>query len=285
LSPRLFDGYPLCNLEQLWEGGQGVTVRSSPRTMDRRLRSRNYTNEFLRKARDYLFNDFAYVRDFGAELNYDAYWQAASPWRASDELGQAMDAYKFRLIAGLIEPRSTVLDIGCGDGSLLAYLRETRQVQPYGVELSTLACDLARQKGIPVLQADVTQDVNGLPEHVDYIVLSEVLEHITNPETLLLRVRDRFTKRLLIDIPNTGALNDRLRLLLGRFPKQWVFHAGEHVRFWTVADFLFLCRQLEYEVERYYGLYAPYSQVGVKLWKIYPRLFAQYVLYVLKPAV
>ncbi len=237
---------------------------------------------YFNKLREYLFADFEYVSDFGEKLDYDTYWQAASSWRAIDQLGRAMDAYKFRLIAKIIEPRSSVLDIGCGDGSLLAYLKETREVQPYGVELSSRACDLARRKGIPVLQADVAEDVIGLPDRVDYIVLSELLEHLTNPETLLLRVRDRFTKRLLIDIPNTGALNDRLRLLFGRFPRQWVFHAGEHVRFWTVTDFLFLCGQLDYEVERYYGLYDPHLQIGLKLWRLCPRLFARYILYVLR---
>ena len=238
----------------------------------------------LSRVRDYLFKDFEYVRNFGADLDYDAYWEAASSYRATDELGRAMDAYKFRLIASQIEPRSTVLDIGCGDGSLLAYLKENREAVPHGVELSSVACQIARQKGIDVVQADITQDTNGLPEQVDYIVISEVLEHIANPEALLLKVKDRFSKRLFVDIPNTGALNDRVRLLLGRVPKQWVFHASEHIRFWAVTDFLFLCRQLGYEVERYHGLYDPHSQMGVKLWKIYPRLFARFVFYVLRPA-
>jgi methionine biosynthesis protein MetW len=237
----------------------------------------------LNKVQDYLFRDFEYVPRFGAELDYDAYWEAAASWRATDKLGRAMDAYKFRLIASLIERGSTVLDIGCGDGSLLAYLKENREARPHGVELSAVACEIARQKGIHVLQADVTKDTSGLPEQVDYVVISEVLEHVTNPEAVLLSVKDRFTKRLLVDIPNTGALNDRMRLLFGRFPKQWVFHAGEHIRFWTVTDFLFLCRQLGYEVERYYGLYDPHSQMGVKLWRIFPRLFARFVLYVLRP--
>jgi len=238
----------------------------------------------LSRIRDYLFKDFEYVRRFGADLDYDAYWQARIAWEAADQLGRSMYAYKFRFIASLIEPRSTVLDIGCGDGSLLAYLKETREALPHGVELSSVACQIARQKGIDVVQADITQDTNGLPEQVDYVVISEVLEHITNPEALLLKVKDRFSKRLFVDIPNTGALNDRLRLLLGRFPKQWVFHASEHIRFWAVSDFLSLCRQLGYEVERYHGLYDPDSHMGVKLWKIYPRLFARYVLYVLKAA-
>jgi methionine biosynthesis protein MetW len=231
------------------------------------------------KIREYLFADFEYIRSFGARLDYEAYWDARS--RRDDELDRALYAYKFQLIARLIEPGSTVLDIGCGDGSLLAYLRETRHIEPYGVEISGKACELARQRGIEVLEADVNLDSTALPQ-ADYIIMSEVLEHIPNPEQVLLRVKDRFNTSLLIDIPNTGALNDRFRLLLGRFPKQWVFHAGEHLRFWTVTDFLSLCRQLGYRVERYYGLYDPFYQMGLKLWHLYPRLFARYVLYVLR---
>ncbi len=231
------------------------------------------------KIREYLLTDFEYIRSFGAKLDYEAYWIARC--QRDYELDRAIYAYKFQLIARLIEPGSTVLDIGCGDGSLLAYLRETRYVEPYGVEVSRKACELARQKGIEVLEADVTLDSNALPQ-VDYIIMSEVLEHLPNPEEVLLKVKGKFNTSLLIDIPNTGALNDRLRLLVGRFPKQWAFHAGEHVRFWTVTDFLSLCRQLGYRVEGYYGLHDPYYQMGLKLWHLYPRLFARYILYVLR---
>jgi 2-polyprenyl-3-methyl-5-hydroxy-6-metoxy-1,4-benzoquinol methylase len=124
-----------------------------------------------------------------------------------------------------------ILDIGCGDGSRLAYLRETRSIEPYGIEVSQKACELARKKGIQVVQADVTADGWAIPEQVGYITASEVLEHLPSPERLLLRPRGLYRRRLLIDVPNTGALNERLRLLLGRTPKQWGFHAGEHLRF------------------------------------------------------
>ncbi len=233
----------------------------------------------IAKIREYLLTDFEYIQGFGAKLDYDAYWVARS--QRDNELDRALYAYKFRLIARLIEPGSTVLDIGCGDGSLLAYLRETRHIEPYGVEVSGTACELARKRGIEVLEADVTSNGSMLPQ-VDYIIISEVLEHLPNPEEVLLKVKAKFNASLLIDIPNTGALNDRLRLLLGRFPKQWVFHGGEHVRFWTITDFLSLCRQLGYRVDQYYGLYDPFYQIGLKLWHLYPRLFARYVLYVLR---
>jgi hypothetical protein len=123
---------------------------------------------------------------------------------------------------------------------------------------------------------------DGVPiPKADYIILSEVLEHLPNPEALLTRLRDRFNRRLLIDIPNTGAMNDRLRLLFGRFPKQWVFHPAEHLRFWTVKDFMHLCRQLGYEIDQYYGICDPDYEFGLQWWRLYPELFSRFVLYVL----
>lgn len=213
-------------------------------------------------------------------MDYEAYW-AARLKRVPDNDERKLDEYKRRLIASLVEPNATALDIGCGDGGLLAYLRNVRSIRPLGMDISGLSCELARQKGIEVIHADASDESIPIPS-VDYIILSEILEHLPNPEVLLARVRGKFAKRLLIDIPNTGALNDRLRLLLGRFPKQWVFHPSEHVRFWTVADFCFLCKQLGYDVERYYGLYDPYYWLGLDLWRLYPKLFSRYVLYVLR---
>jgi methionine biosynthesis protein MetW len=235
----------------------------------------------LSKMREYLLGDYEYVSRFGAEMNYEAYWAARSRLDSDEE--RAMYAHKFRLIAGLVEPGSSVLDIGCGDGRLLEYLREKRSVRVRGVELSQVACGLARQKGLDVVQADVTADGWSLEEPVDYIIMSEVLEHLPSPERLLLRLKDVCRRRLLVDVPNTGAINDRLRLLFGRTPKQWVFHPEEHLRFWTVPDFLLMCRQLGLKVERYYGLYDPFFNVGLPWWRIVPGLLSRYVLYELTP--
>ena len=235
----------------------------------------------LSKTYEYLRKDFPHSGGLSVALDYDCYWTERSRW--GSELAEEMEQFKFQLIASVVGPASTVLDIGCGTGNLLTYLQRVRGATAHGIEISGKACESARRKGIDVVEADVSQYGGPFPE-ADYIVMSEVLEHLPNPEAVLHRVKGRFRKRLLVDVPNTGALNERLRLLMGRFPKQWVFHPGEHLRFWTVTDFLFMCRQLGLEVEKYYGLYDPYYQLGVKLWKVYPRLFARYVLYVIRPS-
>ena len=231
----------------------------------------------LAKIKQYLFEDFKFT-SLGTTLDYNAYWEARSKADPTDEV---MRNYKFNLIAQLIEPHSSVLEIGCGDGGLLAFLQERKSIIGYGVELSENACEFASKRGLKIWQIDVTKDDLSWMNTVDYVVISEVLEHIAIPEEVLLNLKEKFSKSLIVTVPNTGAINERLRLLFGRFPKQWVFHPGEHLRFWTVTDFMVMVTQLGFNVQNHQGLYDPYYNSPIKLWKRYPKLFSRYVLYVL----
>jgi methionine biosynthesis protein MetW len=230
----------------------------------------------------YLFADFDYFQGIGPSLDYDAYWQARARL-IEDASWKALETYKRKLYSCVVQPGSTVADLGCGDGSLLEFLRQTNSTTGYGLELSAISSAKARARGLNVIQGDIMNDSIDIPA-TDYIILSQVLEHLPNPESILHRVRDRFTKRLIVDIPNTGVVTDRLRLLFGRFPKQWVFHPAEHLRFWTVRDFLHCCKSLGLEVESYHGLFDPYFDFPMPLWKLLPGLFSRYVLYVIKKA-
>jgi hypothetical protein len=149
------------------------------------------------------------------------------------------------------------------------------------MDISHIACRLASEKGIEVVQADISCEDTSIPG-ADYIIISQVLEHLPNPESLLLRLKGKFVKRVLVDVPNTGVVSDRLRLLFGRFPKQWVLHPAEHLRFWTVRDFHSMCHQIGYAVERFSGIYDPSFDTLMPLWKMSPGLFARYVLYILR---
>jgi len=224
----------------------------------------------VRKVYDYLFRSFPFRTN---DLDYDEYWNIVS------QEYRPVSLAKLKLIGAMIDAGSSVLDIGCGDGNLLQYLTEEKKIKAHGIDISETAIALARQKGIEAYVTDLNKEGFHLEEIYDYIVISEVLEHLPNPEQLLSKLKGKFRKKIIITVPNTGFLGERLRLLFGRFPKQWVLNPAEHLRFWTVTDFVFWCHQIEFRVESYYGMLDEFYDIKIKLWKYYPRLFSRYVLY------
>jgi methionine biosynthesis protein MetW len=193
--------------------------------------------------------------------------------------GYFISPLKLTIIERQVDAGSSVLDIGCGDGLLLNHLKITRNIKGEGIDISRLALEQARLKGLDVAQTDVTSPDFKLDRIYDYIIVSELLEHLPQPEELLKKIKGKFTHYLIISIPNSGFFAGRLRLLAGKFPVQWRFHPSEHLRFWTVSDFYFWLKQLGFTVKKYYGL--PYGSFDDKLmlWKYLPRLFSRQCLF------
>jgi methionine biosynthesis protein MetW len=187
----------------------------------------------LRDLRDYPTTTMRHV-------DYDRYWR---------ERDKGKFRQRYAMVAEWVEPGSKVLDIGCGDGMLLAYLRDQRAVDPLGMDISSEAVAFVRSMGIQAFQTDVLDAGFQLPDEYDYIVLSEVLEHLSEPETLMLKLQHHARRGVIVSIPNTGFYKYRLRLLCGAFPVQWVYYPGEHLRFWTVGDFIWWSAQLGYTVK------------------------------------
>lgn len=192
-------------------------------------------------------------------MDYDDYWK----------IKKFDFAPRYEVFASLIEPGSTVLDIGCGNGANLRHLAKAKGVSGEGVDISEVAVKRALADGVKARVADASSPGFSLDGPYDYIIISEVLEHIPNPEDLLAKVRGKYRKGLILSVPNIGHYMHRLRLLFGHFPVQWAYHPAEHLRFWTISDFrLWLERQ---------GLetlaFLPHSGF-VFLHAIWPNLFA-----------
>jgi len=201
-------------------------------------------------------------------LDYDAYWST----RSVDEVHP-----RFDLIARLVRPGSRVLDIGCGDGSLLLHLAATRDAAGLGVDISAIAVEHARARGVSCDVVDITDPAYRVPADIDVVVISEVLEHIPDPEAVLQRIRSHGPDHVIVTVPNTGYLEHRLRLLFGRFPVQWLLHPGEHVRFWTVADFRTMASATGFTVRR---VIPALGWFPMATWR--PGLFASQIIYDLR---
>jgi methionine biosynthesis protein MetW len=215
-------------------------------------------------------------------VDYDDYWDKKaqsgmgilSPWRLK----------RAQVFAGIVEPGDHVLDLGVGDGALLAYLIRERGITGYGLDVSQKAVDFCVAHGLNVKLSDINQPIAdviraqfGANAAFDYVIMSEIIEHLPDPEALLLALRPCARKGLIVSIPNTGYHQHRLRLLFGKFPLQWVVTPGEHLRYWTLADFRWWARQLGFQLAAVH----PYQGTpGLK--RLWPSLFAAAFVYVLE---
>lgn len=226
--------------------------------------------ELLRRIVEGWKNVFCYKPISLSSMNYDEYWDLDA------SRGFTTDV-RIDTFLGLVTPGSRVIEIGCGDGTLLSILRDRRQVEAKGYDISARAVEKARARGIDAEVRDFI--VAGFDEgdSCDFIILADCLEHLPNPEELVQRVRSRFRNALLISIPNSCYWRYRFRVLFGSFMMQWVKHPGEHLRFWSIRDMHWWLNQLGFEVVKWHPTW------GIPVLKhLWPAMFAQNVVYVIK---
>ena len=153
----------------------------------------------------------------------------------------------FAAIAGWVKLESRVLDLGCGDGTLLRYLKETRRISGYGVEIdhaSVLACV---RNGVNVVQSDLERGLSGFEDNsFDYVVLSQTLQAMKNSE-IIMREMLRVGREGIVTFPNFGYWRNRLEVLKGRMPVSenlpYEWFDTPNVHLCTVADFERFCAE------------------------------------------
>ncbi|HSP67659.1 MAG TPA: methionine biosynthesis protein MetW [Bryobacteraceae bacterium] len=161
----------------------------------------------------------------------------------------------FAIIGELIEPRTRVLDLGCGEGELLAWLKENKQVDGRGVEMEGARVQKAISRGASVYQGDLESAVEDYPDQAfDYVVLSQTLQETRYPLRVLNGML-RVGKRAVVAFPNFGHYSVRLAWLLsGRAPRTDLFpydwFDSPNIHFLTVLDFEALVEKQGWKVER-----------------------------------
>lgn len=198
--------------------------------------------------------------------SFDDYWTS----KRGDQLGilNEFQAKRFRFLKSTLPLGSKVIDFGCGDGAILAHLG-VENYEFFGADLSDLALARVEQQGITPIKFNLeTSDISELPS-CDYIMLLEVLEHVSRPEDVLMACIDHAEKGVIFSIPNTGHISHRLRLLFGKFPLQWRVHPGEHLRYWTLSDLKWWLKCLNISEITNVNVY-----MG-SLRKLYPSLFGR----------
>ena len=162
------------------------------------------------------------------------------------------------VIARLVPPGSRVLDLGCGNGDMLAYLQRTRGCSGYGIELADANVHAALEHGIDVIQLDLEEGLALFDDRsFDVVLQLETLQHLRNAERML-RETARVGRIGIVSFPNFAHWPNRLRVAGGRMPVtkalpyQW--YDTPNIRVGTFADFGVLARKCGLAVTDSFGL-------------------------------
>ena len=124
----------------------------------------------------------------------------------------------FDAIADWVAPGARVLDLGCGDGSLLGFLRETRGATGYGIEIDDANVIASVRHGVNVIQIDLESGLSGFESNsFDYVVLSQTLQAVRHTERIIKEML-RVGREGIVAFPNFGYWRHRLQVLSGRMP-------------------------------------------------------------------
>jgi len=150
--------------------------------------------------------------------------------------------YDLQIIASWIEPGSKVIDLGCGEGDLLQHLIVLKGVQGTGIELNEEKVARCIEKGLSVLQGDISDEVHDYPEgSFDYVILSQTLQQVYKPDNLI-RAMLRIGQKGIVSFPNFSHWQIRLQLFFTGYapvsrqlPYQWF--DTPNIRVITLKDF------------------------------------------------
>ena len=160
---------------------------------------------------------------------------------------------EFNVIADLIEKDRRVLDVGCGDGTLMKFLKDNKNIDCRGMEISKNKIQKCIEKGLTVIEGNAEKDLIQFPnKSFDYAVLSQTLQAFLNPE-LVINELLRVGKKAIVTIPNFGYWKVRLHLLTKgtmpitkTLPDEWYNTTNLHMC--TIKDFVYFAKSRNFKI-------------------------------------
>jgi homoserine O-acetyltransferase len=187
----------------------------------------------------------------------------------------------YELIESLIEPESTVLDIGCGDGELLGDLTADKNIKGEGIELQQELVLTCVKRGLPTIQHDIERGLGHYSDKsFDYVILSQTVQTLKDPEKVFKELL-RVGKKVIVSFPNFAHWRCRWQLFFcGHAPvtKQLPFrwHNSPNIHFLSLKDFDRFCKKLGVRVERRIAL----TKMRLSPVTFAPNVFAEQAIYV-----
>ena len=162
---------------------------------------------------------------------------------------------EFKIISNLINKNTRVLDVGCGDGTLMEYLKNSRKIDIRGIEISKNNVQKCLSKGLTVIEGDAEKDLLQFPDgSFDFVILSQTLQAFLTPEIVIKELL-RVGKKAVVTIPNFGFWKVRLHLLLKgtmpitkNLPDEWYNTPNLHMC--TLKDFYNFCENRNIKLDQ-----------------------------------
>lgn len=161
----------------------------------------------------------------------------------------------YKIITGWVEEKSSVLDLGCGDGDLLALIVKNKNVTARGIEISEQAIYKCVAKGISVVHENIENGLNGYADKsFDYVILYNTFQEVKNPAAVLYEAL-RVGRKVIVGFPNFAYYKARLHIffkgrvpLTSSLPYQW--YNTPNLHFLSIFDFTDYCREKKIKIEK-----------------------------------
>lgn len=206
---------------------------------------------------------------------------ADEPRRRSPLVHEILGRSDYAIISEIVEPGSLVLDLGCGEAELLAWLVENKQVRARGVEINPGKVQKAIARGVLAYQGDLEASLKDYPDQTfDYILLSQTLQQTARPLQVL-REMLRVGRKIVVAFPNFGHWRVRWsHMASGRsprtplFPYEW--YNSPNIHFFTIEDFEELVRDQKWTIDKRIYL------SGAREITVMPNLLGEVAVYLIR---
>jgi methionine biosynthesis protein MetW len=183
----------------------------------------------------------------------------------------------FSTIAGWIAPGARVLDLGCGDGSLLSHLKQSRGATGYGIEIDDAGVLASIGNGVNVIQSDLESGLAGFDDRsFDSVILSQTLQAMRRIESIVGEML-RVGREAIVSFPNFGHWSHRLQVVRGRMPVStslpYEWYDTPNIHLCTVADFDAFCAERRLRVDERVVLH------DARRVRFLPNLFGSLAIY------
>lgn len=191
-----------------------------------------------------------------------------------------------KLIANLVPEGAKVLDVGCGDGELLAWLANHKRVDARGLEMDQAKVREAIARGLAVIQGNAETDLSTYrKKSYDIVVLSRTLQAMHDPQEVLKQIL-RIGNQAIVSIPNFGYWKNRVYLSVkGRMPVtstlSYAWHNTPNIHFCTLVDFHDFCQELGLEISRRICVDLSGSRSRFQQGRFLPNLMAEQAVFVI----